>query len=89
MNTKDFLCLGVPFGEAMRRTTDFVAQFILGGGDKSRLREEVAAILANPSKFVSYTLRSEFAKALLNAPPPPRAAPVKYGSGANILNTTR
>ena len=32
MNTKDFLRLGVPLGEAIRRATDFVAQFIPGGG---------------------------------------------------------
>jgi hypothetical protein len=37
MNSKDFLRLSVPLGEATRRATDFVAQFILGGGDKSRL----------------------------------------------------
>ena len=37
MNTKDFLRLGVPLGEATRRATDFVAQCILGGGDKPRL----------------------------------------------------
>lgn len=35
MNIKDFLCLGVPLGKAARRATDFIAQFILGGGDKS------------------------------------------------------
>jgi tRNA-splicing ligase RtcB len=78
MNTRDFLRLGVPLGEATRRATDFVAKFILGGGDKSRLHEEVAAILANPSAFVDDPLRGEFAKALLNAPPPPRTEPVKY-----------
>src|SRR5580658_2718050 len=78
MNTKDFLRLGVPLGEATRRATDFVAKFVLGGGDKSRLHEEVAAIVANPSAFVDDPLRGEFAKALLNAPPPPRAEPVKY-----------
>ena len=78
MNTKDFIRLGVPLGEATRRATDFVARFILGGGDKSRLREEVAAIIANPATFVDDPLRSEFAKALLAAPPPPRAEPVKY-----------
>ena len=84
MNTKDFLRLGVPLGEATRRATDFVSKFILGGGDKSRLREEVAAVVANPSAFVDDPLRGEFAKALLNAPPPPRSEPVKYrqwGSG--------
>jgi tRNA-splicing ligase RtcB len=78
MNTKDFLRLGVPLGEATRRATDFVARFILGGGDKSRLHEEVAAIVANPSAFLTDDLRKDFAKALLNAPPPSRAEPVKY-----------
>src|SRR6185436_20588617 len=78
MNTKDFLRLGVPLGEATRRATDFISKFILGGGDKSRLHEEVAAIVADPSAFVDEALRGEFAKALLNAPPPPRAEPVKY-----------
>jgi tRNA-splicing ligase RtcB len=78
MNTKDFLRLGVPLGEATRRATDFVAKFILGGGDKSRLHEEVVAIVANPSAFLADDLRKDFAKALLNAPPPPRAEPVKY-----------
>src|ERR1051326_6648890 len=78
MNTKDFIRLGVPLGEATRRATDFVSKFILGGGDKSRLEEEVKAIIANPSAFTTDSLRQEFAKALLNAPPPPRTNPVKY-----------
>jgi hypothetical protein len=37
MNTKDFLRLGVPLGEATRRAADFIAHFILGSGDNSRL----------------------------------------------------
>ena len=78
MNAKDFLRLGVPLGEATRRATDFVAKFVLSGGDKSRLREEVAAIVANPSVFADDPLRGEFAKAFLAAPPPPRTEPVKY-----------
>ena len=78
MNTKDFLRLGVPLGEATRRATDFVARFILGGGDKSRLHEEVAAIVANPSDFLADDLRKDFAKALLNAPQPPRFERLKY-----------
>ncbi len=78
MNTKDFLRLGVPLGEATRRATDFVARFILGGGDKARLHEEVAAVVATPAVFVDDALRGEFAKALLKAPPAPRAEPVKY-----------
>ncbi len=78
MNTKDFLRLGVPLGQVTRLATDFVARFILAGGDKSRLREEVAAVVANPSGFVDDPLRGALAKALLNAPPPPRSEPVKY-----------
>src|SRR6266496_4959972 len=78
MNTKDFLRLGVPLGQATRLATDFVAKFILSGGDKSRLHEEVAAIVANPSPFLADDLRKDFAKAILNSPPPPRAGPVKY-----------
>ena len=70
--------MGVPLGEATRRATDFVSKFILSGGDKSRLYEEVAAIVANPSAFVDDALRAEFAKALLRAPPPPRTRSVKY-----------
>src|SRR5437867_8912337 len=78
MNTKDFIRLGVPLGEATRRATDFVASFILAGGDKTRLEEEMKSIIANPSNFVKDDLRGEFAKALLNAPPPPRNEPVEY-----------
>jgi tRNA-splicing ligase RtcB len=57
---------------------------VLSGGDKSRLKEEVSAVIANPGAFTNDPLRGEFAKALLAAPPSPRAAPVKYrqwGSG--------
>lgn len=78
MNTKDLLRFGVPLGEATRRATDFISRFILGGGDQTRLEEEVKAIIANPGTFTDDPLRGEFAKALLKAPPPPRAQPVKY-----------
>jgi tRNA-splicing ligase RtcB len=78
MNTKDFLRMGIPQGQATRRATDFVSKFILGGGDKSRLHEEVAAIVANPNAFLDDPVRKDFAQALLNAPPPPRTEPVTY-----------
>ena len=77
MNAKDFLRLGVPLGEATRRATDFVARFVLGGGDKSRLHEEVAAIVANPSEFLADSLRGEFARTLLEVPAEQRTR--KYG----------
>lgn len=67
----------MPLGEAMRRATDFVCAFVLGGGDKSRLEEEVKAMVANPSAFTNDPLRGEFAKALREAPPT-RGTPVKY-----------
>jgi len=78
MNAKTLLHLGVPLGEPMRRATDFVSRFVLGGGDKTRIAEEVKAILSNPPAFTDDPLRGEFAKVLLAAPPPPRAEPVKY-----------
>src|SRR6202451_1876292 len=78
MNTKDFLRLGVPLGEATRRATDFISKFILSGGDKTKLHAEVSAIVAKPGAFTEDPLRGDFAKALLKAPPPPRSEPVKY-----------
>ncbi|MEI6782195.1 MAG: RtcB family protein [Verrucomicrobiota bacterium] len=78
MNTKDFIRVGIPLGEATRRATDFVSKFILGGGDKTRLEAEVKAIIATPSAYTEDSLRGELAKALLKAPPPPRTEPIKY-----------
>src|SRR5436189_910563 len=78
MNAKDLLRLGVPLGEPTRRAMDFISKFVLSGGDKLRLEEEVKAVLADPSAFTEDPLRREFAQALLKAPPPPRAEPVKY-----------
>jgi tRNA-splicing ligase RtcB len=78
MNAKDFIRLKVPLGEATRRATDFVAKYVLSGGDRSRLEDEVKAIVANPTAFTEDGLRGEFAAALLNAPPAPRSEPVKY-----------
>jgi tRNA-splicing ligase RtcB len=78
MNAKDFLRLGVPLGEATRRATDFVAQFVLKGGDTSRLADEIRAIVTNPALFAEDPLRKELAMAVANAPPPPRSHPVKY-----------
>jgi hypothetical protein len=46
MNAKDLLRLGVPPGEATRRAADFVAQYVLCGGDTSKLEQEIKAIVA-------------------------------------------
>jgi tRNA-splicing ligase RtcB (3'-phosphate/5'-hydroxy nucleic acid ligase) len=78
MNTKDLIQLGVSLGEPVRRAQDFIAQFVLSGGDKTRIAEEVKAIVANPALFADDPLRKEFAKSVVNAPPPPRTDPAKY-----------
>jgi tRNA-splicing ligase RtcB len=78
MKTKDLLELGVPLGKPQRRAVDFIASFLLKGGDRTRLRDEIRAIVANPAAFVEDPLRGELAKSLVNAPPPPRADPVPY-----------
>ncbi len=62
----------------MRRATDFVGRYVLGGGDKTRIEVEVNAIVAHPAMFLDDPLRGEFARALLAAPPAPRTEPVKY-----------
>ncbi|MFN7139018.1 MAG: RtcB family protein [Limisphaerales bacterium] len=78
MNSKDLIRLGVALGEPMRRAQDFIAQYVLKGGDKSRLEEEVKAIVANPALFAEDPLRKDFAKSIVNSPPPPRKDPVNY-----------
>ena len=78
MKTQDLIRLGVPLGEAQRRATDFISKFILGGGDKTKLRDEILTVLANPSAFLDDKLRGDFARVMLNAPPPPRTEPVPY-----------
>ncbi|HPU54655.1 MAG TPA: RtcB family protein [Verrucomicrobiota bacterium] len=77
MNTKDFIRLGVPPGEATRRAADFVARYVLAGGDKSRLEEEIRAIVADPARFADDPLRREFATAVSSAPPQ-RAEPARF-----------
>lgn len=78
MNNNDLSRLGVPFGEPQRRAIDFVSRHILAGGDRTRLEEEVRAVVANPGAFTADELRGEFARALLKAPPPPREQPAPW-----------
>jgi tRNA-splicing ligase RtcB len=78
MNAKHLLQLGVPLGEATRLAFHFISRYCLSGGDKTRLATEVEAIVKNPTAFTDDPLRSDFAKALLVAPPPLRTEPAKY-----------
>src|SRR5688572_15089809 len=77
MNAKDLIRLGVPLGEPMRRAQDFIVQYVLGGGDKSRIAEEVMAIVENPTLFAEDPKRKEFAKSIVTAPPS-RNVPVAW-----------
>ncbi|HTG43207.1 MAG TPA: RtcB family protein, partial [Verrucomicrobiae bacterium] len=52
--------------------------FLLNGGDKQKLAQEIAGIVAQPALFDEDPLRKEFAKAIVNSPPAPRAEPVNY-----------
>jgi tRNA-splicing ligase RtcB len=78
MNNKDLIRLGIPLGEAQRRGIDFISTYVLRGGDKTRLEQEVSAIVANPAAYVQDSLRGEFAKALLQPAPFAHAKPVPY-----------
>ena len=85
MNANDLVRLGVPYGVATRRGMDFIAKFILSGGDKARLADEVAAVVADPAPLVGDPLRGGLAKALLAAPPSRRSEPVAYSQwGSDI-----
>jgi hypothetical protein len=64
MNTKDLIRLGVPPGEASRRGMEYIARYILKGLDKSKLADDVAAVVRDPASFGDDELRGEFAKAL-------------------------
>jgi tRNA-splicing ligase RtcB len=77
MNSHELIRLGVP-RNAHRKAIDFIAAFLLKSGDKHRLEEEILAIVANPALFAEDPLRKEFARAVVNSPPPPRVEAANY-----------
>ena len=84
MNTQDLIRLGVPPGEPTRRATDFISRYVLKGLDRSRLEEDVTAILHRPTEFEKDVLRGDFARALLRSPRPVSPAKAQWhqwGSG--------
>jgi tRNA-splicing ligase RtcB len=78
VNVHDLVRLGAPRGEPAHRGVEFVTRFILRGGDKTRLEEEVRAVLADPAVFLKDPLRGAFAKTLVAAPAVSRTEPVPY-----------
>ncbi|MDX1952764.1 MAG: RtcB family protein [Verrucomicrobiota bacterium] len=87
MNSRDLLKLGVSPGEPQRRAVDFIAKFILGGGDSERLQEEIRAIVEKPALFAEDPLRKELAKAIVNAPPPMPMQAAPYRQWGENLET--
>lgn len=63
---------------AHKAAIDFIATYILKGGDKTRLEEEIRAVVANPTGFAEDSLRKELAKAVVNSPPPPKLEAVNF-----------
>jgi tRNA-splicing ligase RtcB (3'-phosphate/5'-hydroxy nucleic acid ligase) len=78
MKSSDLTRLGVPHGKAQKRAIDFIATYLLKGGDKTRLEEEIRAVVTNPTAFAEDPLRKEFAKAIVNSPPPPRVEAINF-----------
>ena len=72
---------------ASRRRPDGPKSRLIEPIKKTRIAEEVRAIVTDPSAFRADPLRGEFARALLAAPPPPRAEPVKYRQWGEGLET--
>lgn len=84
MNTKDLIRLGVPPGEPTRRGIEYIARYVLKGMDKTRLAEDLEAVVKDPQSWVNDSLRGEFAKALLRCNrdvQPTQAAWQQWGEG--------
>ena len=64
MNTKQLLRIGVPLGKPMNRVKDFLADYVLRGGDREKIETIVTEVIANPEAFVEDPLRGKFARSL-------------------------
>jgi len=78
VNTKELIRLGVPPGEATRRGMEYISKYVLKGLDRSKLNDDVAAVVRNPELFAEDDLRGEFAKALLRSNRTIREAPATW-----------
>ena len=78
MNVKDLIRLGVPPGEATRRGMQYIFRYILKGLDKTKLAEDLEAVVRDPAAFVNDELRGEFAKSLIRSERMIREAPAPW-----------
>ncbi len=71
MNTIDFIWLGIPLGKPPPGN-GFRFPVHPQKGDKIKLEEELKAVMASPAHSAEGSVPQELAKAILNAPAPPR-----------------
>ena len=64
MNARTLAALGVPAGESTRLALGFVACYCRDGGYTALLADEIAAVVADPSSFLSDPTRGAFARSL-------------------------
>ena len=85
MNTQQLLHLGIPFGEPMQRAKEFLAAYMLKGGDREQIEHNLAMIVADPAAHLNDPLRGALAKSLLKGRAAPRAKPVPWKQwGTNL-----
>lgn len=68
MNSKDFIRLGIPRSDARWLPISFPISFS-AGGDKTKLEEELNAIIANPALVADAPMPKERAETIANTPP--------------------
>ncbi|HVR36765.1 MAG TPA: RtcB family protein [Methylomirabilota bacterium] len=78
MNTKQLLKLGIPFGEPMHRAKDFIANYLLKGGDRSLVEHVAAEVVGDPAAHLNDPLRGALARSLLEGRSVARAEPVPW-----------
>ena len=85
MNTQQLLHLGIPFGEPMQRAKEFLAAYMLKGGDREQIEHNLAMIVADPAAHLNDPLRGALAKSLLEGRAVARAEPVPWKQwGTNL-----
>ena len=88
MKTNDLVMLGIPRGGAARAAHDFIANFVLKGGDSTRIKAELQAIADHPEDYLQDPLRSHLANILSAKPDLPRTEPVAWQEWGQDLDET-
>jgi tRNA-splicing ligase RtcB len=78
LNTKQLQKLGIPFGEPMHRAKDFIANYLLKGGDRSQVEHVVAEVVGDPAAHLNDPIRGALARSLIEGRSVARAEPVPW-----------